>query len=89
MATGRMTYNREKVWRHGLKVLPIKDNIKKDRSMDMDTMFGLTAQTIRESGVRTKSTDWVLTFGKMVASTSANGSITTCMGMAFTFMRME
>ena len=65
MATGRMTCNREKVWRHGLKVLPIKDNIKKGRSMDMDTMFGLTAQTIRESGVRTKKAATAPTHGQM------------------------
>lgn len=57
--------------------------------MDMDTMFGRTALTTRESGVRTRSTDWVPTFGKMVASTTANGSTTTCMAMAFISMRME
>ena len=89
MAIGRMTCNRERVWRHGLKVLVIKDLIWEARSMDLDTINGRTALTTTESGVRTRSTDWVPTFGKMVASTMANGKTTTCMAMAFTFMRME
>ena len=83
-ASGKMTLNRAKALKCGLRAASTLVNMKTAKSKVTEPIPGLTVQSTKETGLTIVSTEWANTNGRTAVSTMATGTITTCMEWAST-----